>query len=96
MYNYCTQILTNLFLVASDATTYQYMVGLDREDTLLLCDPRNSSYALDSLSWRVMNSIFNNPVNIFSTKDKLNASSNEFECISNNDALLSSNILIIG
>ena len=72
-------------------------MGIDREDALLLCDPMDSSYNLDSLSWNILNGgTFSNPLNMFSSSDNLPATSTEIKCLSNLVAVLTSYILVYG
>ena len=83
-------------LVASEGTTYQYIVGIDREDIQLLCDPMNSSYKLDSLSWHVMSDKFANPINIFSSRNSLPETSTQIQCVSNSVTIRTNSIRVYG
>ena len=77
-------------LVASEGILYQYIVGIDREDVLLLCDPMDSMYNLSSLSWHVNGDTFSNPFIIFSARNSLPVFSTEINCISNSATILTS------
>ena len=85
-----------LSLVASEDVLYQYIVGIDREDVVLLCDPMDSMYDLNSLSWHVNGDTFSNPFNIFSARNSLPVFSTEINCVSNSATILTSNISIYG
>ena len=83
-------------LVASEGASYQYIVGIDREDIQLLCDPMNSSYKLDSFSWRVMSDTFANPINIFSSRNSFPETSTLIQCVSNSVTIRTNLIRVYG
>ena len=53
-----------LYLVAESGRTYNYTVGIDRKDIILLCYPMNTSVDPISYIWRVSHNDFfmNNPI----------------------------------
>ena len=84
-------------VVASQGISYQYIVGVDRDNILLLCDPMNSSYKLESLSWRLMDgNAFSNPLNVTDQRDRLPHVQTAFTCFSDMITILSSYIRIYG
>ena len=84
-------------VVASQGISYQYIVGVDRDNILLLCDPMNSSYKLESLSWRLMDgNTFSNPLNVTDQRDRLPHVQTAFTCFSDMITILSSYIRIYG
>ena len=83
-------------LVTSEGVSYQYIVGIDREDIQLLCDPMDSSYKLDSLSWRVMSDTFANPINIFTSRNSFPETSTEIQCVSNSVTFRTYSIRVYG
>ena len=72
-----------LYLVAVSGSTYTYIVGVDSEDILLLCDPMDSSVVLSVLRWVVQNGpTYFNPLTINSLKDELSGQSTTISCTS--------------
>ena len=71
------------YLVAVTGSTYTFIVGIDTEYVLLLCDPMDSSVTLSLLKWVVQNGpTFLNPVTINSLKNYLSDLSSRMSCIS--------------
>ena len=75
-------------------------MGIDREDTLVLCDPMKSSYDLSSLRWRLEDAtMLTNPINIFTLTERLlSQMSTVLRCISggNMETIISINIILYG
>ena len=70
-----------LYLVDVSGSTYTFLVGVDSEDVLLLCDPMDSSVTLSVLRWVVYyGPTFLNPVTINSLKDYLPDQSTRISC----------------
>ena len=64
-------------LVAEEGLTYNYAIGIDRTDILLLCVPMNNSIDLMNYRWRVGSVVtINNPILVSS----LPSSSLNFVC----------------
>ncbi|KAI6658177.1 Macrophage mannose receptor 1 [Oopsacas minuta] len=69
-----------LTIVAAGASSYQYLVGIDREDVLLLCDPMDSG-SLSMLRWTLSGGgVFHNPINIYNSRANLPETSTDFTC----------------
>ena len=71
-----------MFLVAVSGTSYTYIVGVDRTDVLLLCDPVVSG-GLSMLKWSLPGGMnFNNPINLTSESSNLPDVSTSLSCVS--------------
>ena len=70
-----------LFLVAATGTSYTYLVGVDRTDVLLLCDPVVSG-SLSTLRWSLQGGMnFNNPIHLNSESSSLPNVATSFSCV---------------
>ncbi|KAI6658953.1 Macrophage mannose receptor 1-like [Oopsacas minuta] len=67
----------SLTTVAVEEETYIYIVGVDSEDILLLCDPTE----IGSLSAIMWDSVYNNPININNVSATLPTESRAFSCM---------------
>ncbi|KAI6654979.1 hypothetical protein LOD99_11451, partial [Oopsacas minuta] len=66
---------------ATEGTPYVYIVGVDREDVLLLCDPVVSG-DLSMLKWSLTGSgDFLNPINIYNERNNLPEQSTGLNCV---------------
>ena len=68
-----------VLLVAVPGNTYTYIIGIDREDVLLLCDPDDGGY-LVLVRWFTDNSSYYNPLNIFSELNEFPSEPTLFSC----------------
>ena len=69
-------------IAAVSGKAYTYVVGVDREDILLLCDPMDSSVTLSTISWTVVSgNSFANPLNIYEDGSDLPVQSTAMNCI---------------
>ena len=70
-----------LYLVDVTGSTYTFLVGVDSEDVLLLCDSMDSTITLSVLRWVVQNGpTYLNPVTINNLKDYLSDQSTRMTC----------------
>ena len=76
-----------LFLVAVPGNTYTYIIGIDRHDVQLLCDPMDNEYLLD-VEW-IAGGSYDNPLNIFSKLEGFPSESTKFCCRSGGNEILS-------
>ena len=73
-------IICFLFAVAVTGTSYTYIVGVDRTDVLLLCDPEDGG-SLSTLKWTLQNGMeFLNPINLNSESSNLPDVFTTFTC----------------
>ena len=85
-----------LFLVAVAGTSYTYVVGVDRTNVLLLCDPVVSG-SLSMLIWSLQGSMyFNNPVNLNSESSNLPDVSTSLSCVRDGVTFLTTQICVKG
>ena len=81
------------YLVAVSGSTYTYIVGIDREDVLLLCDPMDSSVVLSTISWTVLGgNSFVNPLNIYDDRSDLPVQSTGINCFTGS-TLVAANLI---
>ncbi|KAI6657349.1 RyPTPR4a [Oopsacas minuta] len=84
----------SLTTVASDGTPFVYIVGVDREDVLLLCDPVISG-DLSMLKWSLTGSgDFLNPINIYNERNNLPEQSTGLNCMRDSNIIFSNFISI--
>ena len=70
------------YLVALSGDTLTYIVEVDREDVLLLCDPMDCSVTLSTIMWTVLGgNTFTNPINVFNERGELPVQSTEINCL---------------
>ncbi|KAI6650358.1 Receptor-type tyrosine-protein phosphatase alpha isoform X4 [Oopsacas minuta] len=69
----------NKTIVASDGSSYNYTIGLDRENIEILCD-LSPTIPLANIRWRVDSIVYTNPLNIFVNRDTLPTNQNVLEC----------------
>ena len=70
-----------MFLVAVTGTSYTYIVGVDRTDVLLLCDPEVSD-DLSTLIWSLQGGMsFLNPINLNSESSNLPNVPTSLSCV---------------
>ena len=85
-----------MFLVALTGTSYTYIVGVDRTDVLLLCDPEDGS-RLSVLRWSLQNGMeFFNPINLNSESSSLPDVATSFSCKRGGDTLNTTQICVKG
>ncbi|KAI6658178.1 Macrophage mannose receptor 1 [Oopsacas minuta] len=81
---------TSLTTVAVSGSTYTYIVGIDREDVLLLCAPTDT-VSLSLLRWTLLGAVSNtdflNPINIYEERDNLSDQSTDFNCMRGSSTL---------
>ena len=97
-FSFFIRISTNyiLFLVAVTGSTYTYIVGVDRTDVLLLCDPEDNG-SLSMLRWSVDGGIeFDNPVNLNSESGNLPDVLTTFYCMRDGVSIVTSQICVKG
>ncbi|KAI6647147.1 Receptor-type tyrosine-protein phosphatase C-like [Oopsacas minuta] len=79
----------SLTTVATEGTPYVYIVGVDREDVLLLCDPVVSD-DLSMLKWSLTGSgDFLNPINIYNERNTLPEQSTGINCVRDSSIIYS-------
>ena len=84
------------FVVAVTGTSYTYIVGVDRTDVLLLCDPEDGG-SLSTLRWTLQNGMeFLNPINLNSESSSLPDVSTSFSCKRGGDTLNTTQICVKG
>ena len=84
-----------LFLVAVTGANYTYIVGLDRTDVLLLCDPEDGGN-LSMLRWSLPGMEFFNPINLNSESSNLPNELATFNCIRDGVTLVTTQICVKG
>ena len=85
-----------MFLVAVTGTSYTYIVGVDRTDVLLLCDPEDGG-SLSMLRWSLENGMeFFNPINLNSESSNLPNVSTALSCNRGGVTLNTTQILVKG
>ena len=85
-----------LFLVAASGTSYTYIVGVDRADVLLLCDPVVSG-SLSMLIWSLQGGMnFNNPINLNSESRYLPDVTTSFSCVRGGATIITTQICVKG
>ena len=84
-----------LYIVALTGADYTYIVGVDRTDVLLLCDPEDSR-SLSMLRWSVPGMEFFNPINLNSESTNLPDVLTTFSCIRGEDTLVTNQICVKG
>ena len=67
--------------------TYTYIIGIDRHDVQLLCDPMDNGY-LFIVKW-IAGGSYGNPLNIFSEQEAFQNESTKFTCRSGGNEILS-------
>ena len=84
-------------LVALSEIGYIYIVGVDRENIMLLCDPMDNSVNLSAIMWTVLDgNNFTNPLNIFNESEKLPVQYTQIICSSEGVILTTNSIIIKG
>ena len=84
-----------LYIVAVTGADYTYLVGVDRTDVLLLCDPEDSG-SLGLLKWSLPGMEFFNPINLSSESSNLPDVLTSFNCIRGEDTLVTTQICVKG
>ena len=85
------------YIVDVSGSTYTYLVGLDSEEVLLLCDPMDSSVTLSVLRWVVYGGLtYLNPVTINRLKDELSDLSTKISCTSGGTVISHIFVIFIG
>ena len=85
-----------LYLVAATGANYTYIVGVDRTDVLLLCDPEDSG-SLSLLRWFLQNGMgFLNPLNLNSESSNLPDVLTSFSCVRGGTTLVTIQICVKG
>ena len=83
-------------LVAVTGADYTYIVGLDRTDVLLLCDPEDGG-SLSMLRWSLQNGMeFLNTINLNTESSNLPDVLTTFSCIRGGDTLVTTQICVKG
>ena len=84
------------FLVAVAEANYTYIVGVDRTNVLLLCDPKDGD-SLSMLRWSEQGGMeFFNPINLNSERINLPDTPSSFSCLRDGYILITSVIYIEG
>ena len=92
--NFSINTTLTFYLVDVSGSTYTFLVGVDSEDVLLLCDPMDSSVTLSMLRWVVYGGLtYLNPVTINNLKNYLSDQSTIISCTSGGTVI--SHIFII-
>ena len=82
-------------LVTKPAYSYTYIVGVDRIDIILLCDPQNNSYELNSLMWETTaGARFNNPIPLSEINNTSSVLTTQFACVADGVSILTCSISI--
>ena len=84
-----------LSLVAVTGTDYTYLVGVDRTDVLLLCDPEDGG-SLSMLRWSLPGMEFFNPINLNSQSSNLPDELTTFSCVRGGNTLVITQICVKG
>ena len=85
-----------MFLVAVPGSNYAYIVGVDRTDVLLLCDPDDSG-SLSMLRWSLQGRMeFFNPINLNSESSNLPDVLTYFSCVRGGNTFVTSQICVKG
>ena len=88
--------MLTLFLVATSETTYTYLVGVDRENATLLCDPMDNG-SINTLRWFIEGKAeYLNPMNIHSERNILSEGPNTVICQRNGTEILRSYLIVKG
>ena len=82
-------------LVAVTGAGYTYIIGVDRTDVLLLCDPEDGG-SLSVLRWSLSGMQFFNPINLNSESSNLPDVLTTFSCIRGGDTLVTTQICVKG
>ena len=86
----------SLFLVAVAGTSYTYIVGVDRTDVLLLCNPVVSG-SLSTLIWSLQGGMnFNNPIYLNSESSNLPDVSTSLSCVRDGTTIVTTQICVKG
>ena len=84
------------FLVAVTGSTYTYIVGVDRIDVSLLCDPENGG-SFSMLRWSIHGGMkFYNPINLNSESSNLPDTPTSFSCKRGGDTIGTIQICVKG
>ena len=84
-----------IYVVAVTGANYTYIVGVDRTDVLLLCDPENGG-SLNMLRWSLSGMEFFNPINLNSESSNLPNELTIFSCIRGGVTLVTTQICVKG
>ena len=85
-----------MFLVAVTGTNYTYIVGVDRTDVSLSCDPVVSGN-LSTLRWSLQGGMnFNNPINLNSESSNLPDVSTSLSCVRGGATIVTTQICVKG
>ena len=84
-----------IYIVAVTGADYTYIVGVDRTDVLLLCDPEDNG-SLNMLRWSLPGMEFFNPINLNSESTNLLDVLTSFSCIRGGDTLVTTQICVKG
>ena len=82
-------------LVAVTGADYTYIIGVDRTDVLLLCDPEDNS-SLSMMRWSLSGMEFFNPINLNSERSNLPDVLTSFLCVRGGATLVTSQICVKG
>ena len=82
-------------LVAVTGADYTYIVGVDRTNVLLLCDPEDGG-SLSMLRWSLPGMEFFNPINLNSESSNLPDVPTSFICIRGGTTLVTSQLCAKG
>ena len=82
-------------LVAVPGANYTYIVGVDRTDVLLLCDPEDGG-SLSMLRWSLSGMEFFNPINLNSERSNVPDVLTPFLCVRGGATLVTSRICVKG
>ena len=84
-----------IYVVAVTGANYTYIVGVDRTDVLLLCDPEDNGN-LSTLRWSLPGMEFFNPINLNSESNNLPNVLTSFLCVRGEATLVTSQICVKG
>ena len=84
-----------MYIVAVTGADYTYIVGVDRTDVLLLCDPDDGG-SLSMLKWSLPGMEFFNPINLSSESSNLPSVLTSFLCVRGGTTLVTSQICVKG
>ena len=84
-----------IYIVAVTGADYTYIVGVDRTDVLLLCDPEDNGN-LSTLRWSLPGMEFFNPINLNSESNNLPNVLTSFLCVRGEATLVTSQICVKG
>ena len=84
-----------IYIVAVKGANYTYIVGVDRTDVLLLCDPEDDG-SLSTLRWSLPGMEFFNPINLNSESSNLPDVLTSISCVRGGTTLVTSQICVKG